>query len=139
MLRSMLRSSSTICGLRMFWHKYGVQVTGTSMGAALLGQEVYHDHFNTGAALLIRHVLDIAETQGVNLTGAMWSRSPTGSHLLTLASGGRQLCAEFAPERLAMLPSRDTTTIHRTLQRMVEELGTPPPQLAPESVEKYVF
>jgi len=123
----------------MFWHKYGMQVTGTSLGTALLGTDAYDDRLKTSAALLIRFILDFAEAQGINLTGVVWSRSLTGIHMLTLASGARELRAEFANEQLAEFQARDTASIRRALRAMVEELGADLPQLAPESAEKYMF
>lgn len=123
----------------MFWHKYGMQVTGTSLGAALLGVDAYDDRLKHGAAQLIRHILDISDAQAVNLTGVMWGRSLNGKHVLMLASGPRQISAEFASEQLALFPSRDAPKICNALHALVAELGTPHPQVAPESVEKFVF
>ena len=106
----------------MFWHKYGKQVTGTSMGAAMLVNNAYDDQLQTGASLLLRYALDVADAKGVNLTGAMWSRGSGSVEELTLASGPWQMKAEFASDVVAAFPSRNAAGVRRLLRSMVEEL-----------------
>jgi hypothetical protein len=93
------------------------------MGAAMLANNAYDDQLQTGASLLLRYALDVAEGKGVNLTGAMWRRGSGSIEELTLASGAWQMKAEFASDVVAAFPSRHASGVRRLLRSMVEELA----------------
>jgi len=118
----------------MFWHKYGKQVTGTSMGAAMLVNNAYDEQLQTGASMLLRYALDTAEGKGINLTGAMWARASSGVEELTLASGPWQMRAEFASDVVAAFPSRNAAGVRRLLRSMVEELADSANQGGPDPI-----